>query len=108
MLTAAALVAVRVGWAPGQADKDLPCGCEANSYSYRDVEGTKVAPTQTHPHTLFELDGVADALKTSAPRLQFNAARPGKYGEAFTTGDVIGCYIKLPNRGANAQVNATT
>jgi hypothetical protein len=60
---------VRVGWAQGQADMDLPCGCEMWSYSYRSREGTA-----------------------------FNCARPKKYGEAFETGDVIGCYISLPGQ----------
>ena len=58
---------VRVGWAQGQADADLPCGCELWSYSYRDREGTA-----------------------------FTNARPRPYGQPYTTGDVIGCYIELP------------
>eukprot|EP01052_Picozoa_sp_SAG31_P026881 SAG31_NODE_2469_length_5650_cov_2.117636_6_plen_231_part_00 len=64
---------VRVGWAPGYADKDLPCGCEDCSYSYRDIEGTK-----------------------------FNAARPQSYGDSYSTGDVIGCWLRLPPRPAVA------
>ena len=59
---------VRIGWAQGQADMDLPCGCEHWSYAYRDVEGTR-----------------------------FNNATPKAYAAPYATGDVIGCRITLPD-----------
>ena len=64
---------VRVGWAQGQADMDLPCGCEPWSYSYRDVEGTK-----------------------------FTNAVPKSYAQPYGSGDVIGCRITLPDAAAAA------
>jgi hypothetical protein len=64
---------VRIGWAQGQADMDLPCGCEHWSYAYRDVEGTR-----------------------------FNNATPKAYAAPYATGDVIGCRITLPDTSSGS------
>ncbi|KAH9303039.1 hypothetical protein KI387_014622, partial [Taxus chinensis] len=58
----------RLGWSTEKGDVQAPVGYDANSYSYRDLEGTKVHKAIREP-----------------------------YGEAYVEGDVIGFYINLPN-----------
>ena len=58
----------RIGWATFKANLEAPVGYDQNSYSYRDVDGAKV-------HRSFRLE----------------------FAEPFGPGDVIGCYICLPN-----------
>ena len=58
----------RIGWATHKANLEAPVGYDKNSYSYRDVDGAKV-------HRSFRLE----------------------FSEPFGPGDVVGCYICLPN-----------
>jgi COMPASS component BRE2 len=60
---------VRVGWARREAALNAPVGFDAYSYGIRDVTGEKVT-----------------------------ISRPKPYGRSFSTGDVVGCLISLPNR----------
>eukprot|EP00743_Colponemidia_sp_Colp-15_P007791 GILK01008435.1.p1 GENE.GILK01008435.1~~GILK01008435.1.p1 ORF type:complete len:400 (-),score=66.58 GILK01008435.1:49-1173(-) len=57
----------RLGWCSSRADIEAPVGCDKFGYCYRDVEGTK-----------------------------FHNGCGASYGQPYTVGDVIGCYIKLP------------
>ncbi|KAF3772869.1 TRAUCO protein [Nymphaea thermarum] len=58
----------RLGWATEKGDLQAPVGYDGNSYGYRDIDGTKI-----------------------------HKAVREKYGdEGYVEGDVIGCYINLP------------
>ena len=56
----------RIGWCTESGDLNAPVGYDINSYSYRDVNGTK-----------------------------FHESRGGEYGDAYGPGDVIGCLLKM-------------
>ncbi|KAI3826730.1 hypothetical protein L1987_00783 [Smallanthus sonchifolius] len=59
----------RLGWSTEKGDLQAPVGYDGNSYGYRDVDGSKV-----------------------------HKALREKYGEeGYVEGDVIGCYINLPD-----------
>uniref|UniRef100_A0A0D6QRR8 B30.2/SPRY domain-containing protein n=1 Tax=Araucaria cunninghamii TaxID=56994 RepID=A0A0D6QRR8_ARACU len=59
----------RLGWSTEKGDVQAPVGYDANSYSYRDVDGSKVHKAVREP-----------------------------YGDGpYVEGDVIGFYINLPN-----------
>lgn len=62
---------VRVGWARREASLNAPVGCDAYSYGFRDQNGACV--TQS---------------------------RLVSFGRAFGPGDVVGMYIRLPDRDA--------
>ncbi|XP_077248826.1 protein TRAUCO-like [Tasmannia lanceolata] len=58
----------RLGWSTDKGDLQAPVGYDANSFGYRDVDGSKV-----------------------------HKALREKYGEeGYIEGDVVGCYIRLP------------
>ncbi|XP_020100253.1 protein TRAUCO [Ananas comosus] len=64
----------RLGWTTDKGDLQAPVGYDGHSYGYRDIDGTKI-----------------------------HKALRDKYGEeAYTEGDVIGCYISLPDGEAYA------
>ena len=67
----------RLGWSTEKGDLQAPVGYDKYSYSYRDKEGTK-----------------------------FHQSRGASYGESYSSGDVIGFYINLP-QGANSNTIAT-
>eukprot|EP01112_Ceratiomyxa_fruticulosa_P002337 TRINITY_DN12464_c0_g1_i1.p1 TRINITY_DN12464_c0_g1~~TRINITY_DN12464_c0_g1_i1.p1 ORF type:complete len:418 (+),score=74.17 TRINITY_DN12464_c0_g1_i1:276-1529(+) len=61
----------RLGWSTQRSDKQGPVGSDKYSYGFRDIDGSI-----------------------------FHESRGTKYGTSFTTGDVIGYYIKLPKKSA--------
>ncbi|PIN01471.1 hypothetical protein CDL12_26021 [Handroanthus impetiginosus] len=62
----------RLGWSTEKGDLQAPVGFDANSYGYRDIDGSKV-----------------------------HKALRDKYGdEGYKQGDVIGFYINLPDGGS--------
>ncbi|XP_043723968.1 protein TRAUCO-like [Telopea speciosissima] len=59
----------RLGWSTEKGDLQAPVGYDGNSFGYRDIDGTKI-----------------------------HKALREKYGEeGYVEGDVIGCYINLPD-----------
>ena len=56
----------RLGWCTEMGELQAPVGYDQNSYSYRDIGGTK-----------------------------FHEARGAEYGEAYGPGDVIGCHLRM-------------
>jgi Set1/Ash2 histone methyltransferase complex subunit ASH2 len=62
-----------VGWSTEKGSIDRPLGFDVYSYSYRDKEGTK-----------------------------FHVSQGESYGESYGSGDVIGCYIQLPEKRTTA------
>lgn len=56
----------RLGWCTEAGDLNAPVGYDVNSYSYRDVNGTK-----------------------------FHESRGSDYGEAYGPGDVVGCLLQM-------------
>ncbi|KAF8403772.1 hypothetical protein HHK36_011877 [Tetracentron sinense] len=61
----------RLGWSTEKGDLQAPVGYDSNSFAYRDIDGSKV-----------------------------HKALREKYGEeGYVEGDVIGCYISLPEGG---------
>mmetsp|Transcript_16379 Transcript_16379/g.22573 ORF Transcript_16379/g.22573 Transcript_16379/m.22573 type:complete len:187 (+) Transcript_16379:201-761(+) len=63
---------IRVGWSTRQGELQGPVGFDQYSYAYRDVGGSKV-------HRSIRVDG---------------------YGEPFSTGDIIGCFIHLSDESS--------
>ncbi|XP_050370589.1 protein TRAUCO [Argentina anserina] len=64
----------RLGWSNEKGDLQAPVGYDGNSFGYRDIDGSKV-----------------------------HKALREKYGEeGYKEGDVVGCYINLPNGGSYA------
>ncbi|XXG83553.1 hypothetical protein AAC387_Pa10g1282 [Persea americana] len=62
----------RLGWSTEKGDLQAPVGSDANSFGYRDLDGSKV-----------------------------HRAMREKYGEVgYFEGDVVGCYINLPDGAA--------
>ena len=68
---------VRVGWARREASLNAPVGWDGYSYGLRDVNGARVTQSQPHP-----------------------------FGRAFGPGDVVGMYIRLPERGTPPPVGS--
>ncbi|GAB4821654.1 hypothetical protein N2152v2_008700 [Parachlorella kessleri] len=62
--------AARVGWSTGRGELQAPVGYDVWSYGYRSLGGSKVHAGWRH-----------------------------EYGEAYQTGDVVGCLIHLPPGG---------
>ncbi|XP_042514153.1 protein TRAUCO-like [Macadamia integrifolia] len=58
----------RLGWSTEKGDLQAPVGYDGNSFGYRDIDGSKI-----------------------------HKALREKYGEGYVEGDVIGCYINLPD-----------
>jgi len=64
----------RLGWSTEKGDLQAPVGYDANSFGYRDIDGSKIHKALRH-----------------------------KYGEeGYKEGDVIGFYINLPNGNSYA------
>ena len=63
---------VRIGWSTEAGDVQAPVGYDANSYSYRDVSGTK-----------------------------FHESLGSEYGEGYGAGDVIGCMLVMGSPAAS-------
>lgn len=63
----------RIGWSTRQGDLQAPVGYDKWSFGYRDICGSIVH------------DGVRDDI----------------YGEPFTAGDIIGCFINLDDENAD-------
>lgn len=64
----------RLGWSTDKGDLQAPVGYDGNSFGYRDIDGSKI-----------------------------HKALREKYGEeGYGEGDVIGCYINLPEGGQYA------
>lgn len=60
----------RLGWATARAEVQAPVGFDKHGFGYRDLEGSKVHDTWREA-----------------------------YGEAYTEGDVIGCWLHMPAGG---------
>lgn len=60
----------RLGWCTKRADLQVPVGADANGFSYRDLDGSKVHKALREP-----------------------------YGSSYKSGDVVGLFIHLPNGG---------
>lgn len=79
---------VRVGWATRQGELQAPVGYDQYSFGYRDTGGvtTRVAVSQAFTHY---------SPKSSTGSRVHNSERHDDYGEGYSAGDVIGCYISL-------------
>ncbi|KAL5981817.1 hypothetical protein ACLOJK_015882 [Asimina triloba] len=64
----------RLGWTTEKGDLQAPVGYDGNSYGYRDADGTKIHKAMREAY--------------------------GKVG--YVEGDVVGCYISLPEGGSFA------
>ena len=94
----------RVGWAARQAELEGPVGYDKFSFGYRDVGGTIILLIHNchillislylyHYHYHYKYSGA----KVHA------SLREDDYGESYSAGDVVGCFIRLDE--TNSQNN---